>query len=177
MPVTSRTPTSQRRYSRVMGDGSAKQKERFSRAWVIAAASAADFTYEIVADDERGVDMTVHSHDHTLDFQLKATSNPKVQDGCLVHDLDVRTYNLLCSRQRSGYGVLALIVVGDDTAAWEVMNEAGTSLARSAYYLPLFGLPSTSNDATIRLKVPIANLLTASAMRALMDAQAARWAS
>jgi len=108
-----------------MGDGSPKQKERFSRAWVIGAASAADFTYEIVVDDERGVDMTVHSHEHTIDFQLKATSSPEVQDGCLVHDLDVRTYNLLRSEQRSGYGVLAVIVIGTDTASWHVMNDDG----------------------------------------------------
>jgi Domain of unknown function (DUF4365) len=164
------------RYSPSVVNGSPKQKERFSRAWVVAAAAAADFTYEIVADDERGVDMTVHSHDHTLDFQLKATSRPEVQDECLVHDLDVRTYNLLRSQQRSGYGVLALIVVADDTAAWHVMDQDGTSLTRSAYYLPLFGMPSTPNAATIRLKVPMANLLTPEAMRALMDAQAARWA-
>jgi len=158
-------------------DGSPKQKERFSRAWVVAAAAAANFTYEIVADDERGVDMTVHSHEHTLDFQLKATSNPDVQDGYLVHDLDVRTYNLLRSEQRSGYGVLAVIVVADDTSTWHVMNHDGTSLTRSAYYLPLFGLPSTSNAATIRLKVPMGNLLTPDAMQTMMDAQAARWAS
>lgn len=160
-----------------MVDGSPKQKERFSRAWVVAAAAAANFTYEIVADDERGVDMTVHSHEHTLDFQLKATSNPDVQDDCLVHDLDVRTYNLLRSEQRSGYGVLAVIVVADDTASWHVMNHVGTSLTRSAYYLPLFGMPSTSNAATIRLKVPMSNLLTPDAMQTMMDAQAARWAS
>lgn len=162
---------------RPVGDGSPKQKERFSRAWVIAAAAAADFTYEIVADDERGVDMTVHSQEQVLDFQLKATSNPHVQGDCLVHDLDVRTYNLLRSKQRAGYGVLALIVVGDDTAAWHTMDGAGTSLARSAYFLPLFGLPSTTNEAAIRLKIPMRNLLTPDAMRALMNLQAARWAS
>ena len=110
-----------------MGDGSPKQKERFSRAWVIAAASAADFTYEIVVDDERGVDMTVHSHEHTIDFQLKATSSPEVQDGCLVHDLDVRTYNLLRSEQRSGYGVLAVIVIGTDTLRSQLSKAPGVS--------------------------------------------------
>lgn len=171
-----RRETNSCRYSPIVVSAAPKQKERFSRAWVIAAAAAADFTYEIVADDERGVDMTVHSHDHTLDFQLKATSRPEVQDECLVHDLDVRTYNLLRSQQRSGYGVLALIVVADDAAAWHVMDHDGTSLTRSAYYLPLFGMPPTSNAATVRLKVPMANLLTPGAMRALMDAQAARWA-
>lgn len=161
----------------IVGDGSPKQKERFSRAWVIAAAAAANFTYEIVADDERGVDMTVHSDADTVDFQLKATSHPVVQDNCLIHDLDVRTYNLLRSEKRSGYGVLALIVVADDTANWHLMDDEGTSLTRSAYYLPLYGLPSTLNEGTIRLKVPMSNLLTADAMKVLMDAQAARWAS
>lgn len=165
------------RYSPTMGGGSPKQKERFSRAWVIAAASAADFTYQIVADDERGVDMTIHSHDHTLDFQLKATSHPEVQDGCLIHDLDMRTYDLLRSQQRSGYGVLVLVVVGADTAAWHVMDDHGTSLTRSAYYLPLYGMPPRSNTARVRLKVPMSNLLTAGAMRTLMAAEAARWGS
>lgn len=160
-----------------MVDGAPKQKERFSRAWVIAAAAAADFTYEIVADDERGVDMTVHSDEHTLDFQLKATSHPDVQDDYLVHDLDVRTYNLLRSQQRSGYGVLAVIIVAEDTSTWHVMDHEGTSLTRSAYYLPLFGMPSTPNVATIRLKVPMTNLLTSDAMRVMMNAQAARWAA
>lgn len=170
-------PPSLTRYSPNVVDGSPKQKERFSRAWVVAAAAAANFTYEIVADDERGVDMTVHSNEHTLDFQLKATSKPDVQDNFLVHDLDVRTYNLLRSQQRSGYGVLAVIIVADDTAAWHVMDHGGTSLTRSAYYLPLFGMPSTPNAATIRLRVPMSNLLTPGAMQAMMDAQAARWGS
>jgi hypothetical protein len=158
-------------------DGAPKQKERFSRAWVVAAAAAANFTYEIVADDERGVDMTVHSNEHTLDFQLKATSHPDVQDHCLVHDLDVRTYDLLRSQQRSGYGVLAVIIVAEDTSTWHVMDHEGTSLTRSAYYLPLFGMPSTRNQATIRLKVPMTNLLTPDAMQVMMNAQAARWAA
>lgn len=165
------------RYSPIVTVGSPKQKERFSRAWVIAAASAADYTYQIVADDEHGVDMTIYSHEHTLDFQLKATSAPEIQGNCLVHDLDVRTYNLLRSRRRSGYGVLALIVVGTDTSAWHVMDDCGTSLTRSAYYLPLYGMPETSNTTTIRLKIPMSNLLTADAMRTLMSAEAARWAT
>lgn len=154
-----------------------KQKERYSRAWVIAAASAANCTYRIVADDEHGVDMTVHSADITLDFQLKATSHPEVVEGCLIHDLDVRTYDLLRSPTRSAYGVLALVVVGDDTDNWLDMDDSGTKIARSAYYLPMIGLPATENDSTVRLKIPMANLLTVEAMKALIDAEAKRWAS
>lgn len=167
-----------RRYSPVIvGDGSPKQKERYSRAWVIAAAAAADFTYEIVADDERGVDMTVHNSEQVLDFQLKATSNPLVQDGCLIHDLDVRTYNLLRSRQRAGFGVLAVVVVAGETGEWLELDDDGTKLSRSAYYLPLLGMADTTNQATVRLKIPMTNRLDADAMKRLMEAQAARWAS
>lgn len=158
-----------------MADGSPKQKERFSRAWVIAAAAAADFTYRIVADDEHGVDMTIHSDHHTLDFQLKATSSPETQGQYLVHDLDVRTYNLLRDTKRSGYGVLALVIVAPNTEDWHIMDDAGTALTRSAYYLALHGQPETSNASTVRLKVPLANLLTSDAMKNLMDAESARW--
>lgn len=161
----------------IVGDGSPKQKERFSRAWVIAAASAANFTYEIVADDERGVDMTVHGPEHIIDFQLKATSAPEIQDNHLVHDLDVRTYNLLRSETRSAYGVLAVVIVGGDTAEWHVMDDGGTRLTHAAYYLPLIGMPETQNAATVRLRLPMSNLLNADAMRTLMSAQAARWAA
>lgn len=167
-----------RRYSPLtVTDGTPKQKERYSRAWLVAAASAADFTYRIVTDDEHGVDMTVHSDDHTLDFQLKATSHPEIQDGCLIYDLDVRTYNLLRSTKRSAYGVLALVVVGDDTCGWLQISADCTHLTRSAYYLPIIGLPDTDNDSTIRLKVPLTNLLTADAMKSLMADEAARWVS
>lgn len=165
-----------RRYSLVvMGGGHPKQKERFSRAWVIAAASAADFTYDIVTDDVRGVDMTVQSLEHTLDFQLKATSKPDLKDGHLNFDLDVRTYNLLRSTTRTGYGVLALVVVGDDTNDWHKMDSQGTELTHAAYYLPLYGEPEVMNSSTVRLKVPTTNLLTADAMKELMGKQAARW--
>jgi hypothetical protein len=160
-----------------MGDGAPKQKERFSRAGVIAAAAVANYTYTILPDDEHGVDMTVHSDFHTIDFQLKATSSPEYQDDCLVHDLDIRTYNLLRSPERTGYGVLAVIVVGDDTESWHGMSDTETTLTQCAYYLPLFGLSDTPNLATIRLKVPTSNLLTADAMKLLMAQQRARFAS
>lgn len=158
-----------------MADGASKQKERFCRAWIIAAAASANYTYEIVADDERGVDMTVHSSEHTLDFQLKATSSPELQDEFLIHDLDVRTYNLLRSPTRSAPGVLALIVLGPDTSEWHVLDHEVTLLAKCAYYLPLMGMPATTNTTTVRLKVPRENLLTAEAMRSLMHDEAARW--
>lgn len=160
-----------------MGDGTTHQKEWFSRAWVVAAASAANFTYNIEKDDNRGVDMSVHQDVHTVDFQLKATSHPERQGDNLVFDLDVRTYNLLRVTNRSGYGVLVLAVMAGDTEEWVEITDSQTTLRYAAYYLPLMGLPPTDNAETIRLKIPLANLLTTEAMRLLMKAQEARWAA
>jgi hypothetical protein len=154
-----------------------QQKERFSRAWIVAAAAGADYTYDVIMDDLHGVDMTVHDGRRVLDFQLKATSHPIVKDDHLIHDLDVRTYDLLRDPERTGYGILALVVVHDDPLLWLDMDGAATRLARSAYYLPMAGLPAKANAATVRLRIPLSNLLTIEAMKSLMSLAAARWGS
>jgi hypothetical protein len=151
--------------------------ERYSRAWVVAAAAAADFTYTILSDDVHGVDMTVRGDHHSIDFQLKSTAKPDDKGDHLVFDLDVRTYDLLRQSQRTGLGVLALIVVDGDCDEWLAFDEGGTRLKWTAYYLSLHGQPPVPNTATVRLAVPKANLLTMSGMKALMAESAARWAS
>jgi hypothetical protein len=153
-----------------------QQMERYSRAWVVAAASAADFTYEIPMDDVHGIDMVVRSDLGVVDFQLKSTSNPDEDEEELKYDLDVRTYNLLREEKRAGYAVLALIVVDADRAKWLTGDHRHTRLVRSAYYLELFGMPSTTNSTKIRLRIPKSNLLTIAAMKTLMSASESRWA-
>lgn len=152
-----------------------QQMEYYSRAWVVAAASAADFTYEILPDDVHGIDMVVRSDKGLLDFQLKATSHPEEDDKELKFDLDVRTYNLLREEKRAGYGVLALVVVDVDRAKWLTVEQSHTRLVRSAYYLELFGKPQTENTKKIRLRIPKSNLLTIAAMKRLMSASESRW--
>jgi|SRR5680860_276695 len=160
-----------------MGGLAEQQKERFSRAWIVAAAAGADYAYTVVMDDLHGVDMTVSDQRWVLDFQLKATSHPNIKGNHLVHDLDMRTYDLLRAPERAGYGVLALIVVHQDPTQWLDMDASGTRLARSAYYLPMAGLPAKENTAKVRLQIPLSNLLTIDAMKLLMNMAAARWAS
>lgn len=149
--------------------------ERYSRSWVVAAASGADFTYNIVSDDVRGVDMTVESDFHTLDLQLKSTSHAVIDGGDLIHDLDVRTYDLLRDPQRSGYAVLVLVVVDDDRKKWIDLDHEQTRLVKAAYYFEMQSQPATTNSSTVRLRVPRSNLLTIDAMKRLMAKSAARW--
>jgi hypothetical protein len=151
--------------------------ERYSRAWIVAAAAGADFTYTILPDDVHGVDMTVRDDRHAIDFQLKSTTVPIDQGDAIAFDLDVATYDRLRQPSRSGLGVLALIVIDADRDGWLVVDENGTHLRWAAYYLSLLGAPEVSTEATTRLIVPKANVLTVEAMKALMDESAGRWAS
>jgi hypothetical protein len=84
---------------------------------------------------------------------------------------------LLRQKERIGLGVLAVIVVDDDRGQWLAFDDEGTRLKVAAYYLNLCGKPPSGNDATQRLFVPKANLLTLDGMKALMAESAARWAS
>lgn len=86
-------------------------------------------------------------------------------------------YNRLRTTNRSGLGVLVLVVVDDDRDQWLAFDADGTHLKWTAYYLCLHGAPSVPNEAKVRLKVPKANLLTIKAMKTLMASSAARWAS
>jgi hypothetical protein len=153
------------------------QKERFGRAFVIAAACGAeeDFTCAVFADDLEGVDATVSQRGITVDFQLKSTSVPKGRGTDLLFDLDVRTYDLLRGPVRSGLGVLALVVLHEETESWLTMTEASSTLNHCAYYLVLHGMPPTANTSKIRLTVPRANILNQEAMRELMRASRGRF--
>lgn len=151
--------------------------ERYSRAWVVAAAAGADYSYTILPDDVHGVDMTVRHDFHSIDFQLKSTAVPNDKGDHIAFDLDVSTYDLLRQPQRSGLGALALIVVDDDRDEWLVFDKGGTRLKWAAYYLSLCDEPPVLNKSTVRLKIPKANLLTIDGMKALMAESAARWAS
>lgn len=161
----------------LVGGLSEQQKERFSRAFLVAAASGADFAYDFPMDDRSGVDMTVQDHRYVLDFQLKATAVPKAHGDNLVFDLDVRTFNLLASTDRAGYGVLALVVINETPSNWVRMCDQSTTLAHCAYYLPLTGMEQTDNTATVRLTIPRANRLTPEAMKTLMSQARARWSA
>lgn len=162
-----------------MSGFSEHQKERFSRAFIEAAAAASsdDTTCDFPKDDVEGVDVTVRRQGYVVDFQLKSTAGPKRSGDHLNFDLEARTYNLFVNPTRSGLGVLALVVLHEQPEKWVDMRHEVTSLAHCAYYLTLTGMQRTANTAKIRLRIPLANRLTPAAMRELTDAAQSRWRS
>lgn len=153
------------------------QKERFSRAFIVASVAAAgsDFTYSVPPDDIEGVDMVVRRRGIGVDFQLKATAHPRVDGRQFLYELDVRTYRLLSQPNRSNLGVLALIVVHEQPDQWVEMKTGGTVLTHCAYYLPLTGMPSSGNRSTITLRIDQASVLSPAAMVDLMERSGRRF--
>lgn len=166
-----------RLWSGRVGGTPEQQMERYSRAWVVAAAAGADFTYVIYPDDVHSVDMTVRDDLHAIDFQVKSTALPKHQGDFIAFDLDKTAYDRLRNSNRAGLGVLALVVVDEDRSKWLTFDEEGTHLTWTAYYLCLHGAGPAESIATTRLKVPKANVLTVEAMKTLMAMAEGRWAA
>src|SRR5689334_9451468 len=79
-----------------LSDLSSKQKEWFSRSFLVGVAAASKFPVEVTLNDVNGVDATVHDGGISTDWQLKGTSSPNysADKQTLLFDLDVRTYNL-----------------------------------------------------------------------------------
>ncbi|MFI7067081.1 DUF4365 domain-containing protein [Kribbella sp. NPDC050124] len=150
-----------------MGDLDQQQKEWFSRAFVTAVSAAAGYTVEYHLDDVHGVDATVRDGGVAVDFQLKATSSPIMSGGDLAFDLDVRTYDLL-SGVRSSPGYLLVIVLPEDVNTWLQSDPDSMTIFHSGYWRDLTGLPATSNENSVRIKLPLSNTLCVTHIREIM---------
>lgn len=152
-----------------------QQKEWFSRSFLVSVAAAAKFPVELTLNDVDGVDATVRDGGVTTDWQLKGTSSPEYSaDGqTLFFDLDVRTYNLFTG-DRNSSGYLGVVVIPDDDAQWVSVSDAELRLRHCGYWQKVTGLPPTSNEATVRIHLPMTQMLTVRDMRNIMLAERER---
>lgn len=152
---------------RTMGDLDQQQKEWFSRAFVTAVSAAAGYTVEYHLDDVHGVDATVRDGGVAVDFQLKATSSPIMSGGELAYDLDVRTYDLLRG-VRSSPGYLLVVILPKDVDSWLQSDPDSMTILHSGYWRDLTGFLPTSNETTVRIKIPLTNTLCVPHIREIM---------
>jgi hypothetical protein len=85
------------------------------------------------------------------------------QDGNIVFDLEAKTYNDLVESVQEKSSVplfLVLMVLPDDADTWVEVRAHEIVLAKCAYwYRPSETDPPTTNTATRRILIPIANKL------------------
>jgi hypothetical protein len=154
------------------------RQEALSRAYVRAVAARAGVICGATEND-LGFDLllrAVEQHGQQfwdsgpqIDLQLRSTTQAGVRDAEVVYDLDVRTYDLLRREPSPRPRLLVLLVLPEDEAEWLTQSADELILRRCAFWRSLRGAAPTTNQATIRLVIPLANVFSVEALQRLMD--------
>ena len=155
------------------------KKELISKYIVLLMASHAGIKAGIEEIDH-GVDLTLKevqkyifkekvrymNSGKAIDVQLKCTTEKsiKIADGFAYYDLEVKNYNDLVLRQQEDEVlpmILILVILPKNPQLWmENSFEKLVLHAKRLWYRPEMGSPLSSNKRTIRVKIPLENVLT-----------------
>ncbi len=109
-----------------------------------------------------------------LDFQAKATVNWERRDGCIVYDLEAKTYNDIVSRTADETTlILVLLCLPKEQATWHTVEEATTTLRNCCYWHGFTGT-LTDNTERKRIFIPVENRLTPDVLKDLLGMEKAR---
>jgi hypothetical protein len=152
--------------------------EARARAYLQALAAQAGLSYSIHAFDY-GIDISLRDVDHVngqyvdsgvqFDIQLRSTTRASRSDAEIVFDLDVRTFNHLCGATSNKVRVLVLLVLPDDETEWLAQSVKELSIRECAYWLSLRGMARSDAASSVRIRIPLANMLSVAALRDMMD--------
>jgi hypothetical protein len=153
------------------------RQEALSRAYVRAVAARAGVICGATENDF-GLDMILRAvvvHDGQfwdsgpqIDVQLKSTTRAEVRDTVVLYDLEVRAYDWLRQEVGDRPRLLVVLVLPEDEALWLSQSVDELILRRCAYWMSLRGAAPTTNQATIRIPIPQANVFSAESLRRLM---------
>lgn len=160
------------------------REEELSRAYVHAVAAQGGLIFQD-SNMDYGVDGTVRAvverdgrrllSGHSLDVQLKATTDWRCNDDHVIYALEAKTYNDLVARFHEPRGtpmVLALLCLPKDEQHWLRVSPHKLALRHCCYW---YGLADerTDNTRSKTIEVPRANMLTPAALASLLARVAA----
>lgn len=104
-----------------------------------------------------------------LDLQLKASINlVELSDGFVRFKLKRRNYDLLRTETQTPR-LLVVLDLPADRDRWVTVTEKKLVLRNRAYWLSLRGFQESTNEVSITVKIPKANLFNVDSMRSLMN--------
>jgi hypothetical protein len=156
------------------------RQEQLSRAYMHAVAAHAGLIFESTTVDY-GVDGTLRGvterngrrlvGGHSIDVQLKATTDWICRGDNIVYELEAKTYNDLVDRFNEPRGtpmVLVVLCLPKDEKAWLGVSHDQLILRHCCYWCRLGG-SRTDNTASKTIEVPRANILDPAAVSQLLD--------
>ena len=147
-------------------------KEQVSLTYVQAVTARSGHELTIRRVDYRGIDGTVENPllrgVNRVDFQLKSTTVFDIRNTDIIYDLRVQNYNLLAS-ERDIPRVFILFIMPRDETQWLVQSPEELCLRKCAYWYSLMGEDPSSNRSTVRISVPLTNVLDEGGLRDIFD--------
>lgn len=147
-----------------------ERKAIFGVVYLRAVAAVAGYGAGVPESDYDSVDLIVSSKEgkrHRLEFQVKCTAAELPQGDDFPFRLEKKNYDELRIDTITPR-LLLVVLVPDEPEAWLRQSERRMNLRRSGYWLSLRGLDESPGQSSITVRVPRVNLLTPSALRALM---------
>jgi hypothetical protein len=152
-------------------------QEQFSIAFVTAVAAAAGYSCVPTprAMDNAGLDLAVF--DRTvpdpfpqLYLQVKSKQVARIPSGQSVSlDLARHQYEQLRRGSRGIPCLLVLVLVPPERRQWLRMTPAEMTLKRSAFWTSLQGAPTSGNQSTVRIHLPLSQMFGPAELRGIMN--------
>lgn len=123
-------------------------------------------------DIDLGFDVNLEAADGDMArLQVKTTRQLVRSAGDQLHfEIDVPTYDRL-RRQLSIPSFLILVEVPDARREWASVTNPCVILKHRARYVSLQGLPPTPNTSSVTVSLPIVNMVTPDALRAMAEGE------
>jgi len=108
-----------------------------------------------------------------LDYQLKATKNWEFKDEYIIYDLDVKNYNDLINvyKETSNISplILILLLLPEEKNSWLTATHDNLVMQKCCYWFAVDEkLSNSNNNSKVRIKIPLANLLTPESLLKLL---------
>lgn len=158
--------------------------ESLSRAYVQALAGGARVNLRLEQNQREfdyGVDGTFHpikqvgkslcDSGFPLDFQLKATTNWRINDTEIIYSMDAEAYNKLVDRnndKRAIPQILILFCLPQNPDEWLEANEDRLKLRKCCYWQRLQG-ELTTNSTTVTVRIPRTQVFHVQSLLQLLD--------
>lgn len=157
-----------------LGLSVAHAQEQFSKAFIIAVAALAGCSAAEPLPDMDSIDWTLSCRlvprRPKLDLQVKSTGDDAGTPEHIHYPLKRKNYDELILDDLLAPRLLILVIVPPSPEQWISSSREQLVLRRCAYWVSLAGKPASTNESTVTVRVPRANLFDVPALTGLMRA-------
>jgi Domain of unknown function (DUF4365) len=154
-----------------------KQMEQFNYAYMCALAAHAGLNRVDAAVDDDSIDVSFKDKGYhgrivrspQIEFQLKCTSQDLVDGEVIRFPLSLKNYNDLRGSDFASPRYLAVLLVPGKVDAWIFHSEDSIALFNNCYWLSLRDATATANETRITVSIPLAQRLTSTSLREMMN--------